>query len=234
MALHSVAAPAVPLPTALAGYWRLDEAANTVRANAVPGGPGLTEWAYYGNTPTINQTTGKIGNAAAFLDGVNWGLRAAAYSGCDAAADFSLSCWYRFTRHFSNKTQSLFNLGQNHWLTILSQDDAIQFAVGINPSGNNLVQTVNHSLIEGLWTHVVAVKSSATLQLYLNGVLIVSGPITGTVRTEVLPDLRLGCGPTGYSLYGAMDEFGLWQRALTAADVVRLYNNGSGLAYELF
>ena len=234
VALHSVAAPAVPLPTALAGYWRLDEAANTVRANAVPGGPGLSEWSCYATTPTINPTTGKIGNAAAIIDGLNWGLRAAAYSGCDAAADFSLSCWVRFTRHFANPYQTVFYLGQNHWLTIQQQQDTIQFAVGINPSGNALVQTASHSLVEGLWTHVVAVKSSATLQLYLNGVLSVSGPIAGTVRTEILPDLRLGCGPAANALNGALDEFGLWQRALSAADVVRLYNNGAGLAYELF
>ena len=106
--------------------------------------------------------------------------------------------------------------------------------VTIGTSGNALVQTASHSLVEGLWTHVVAVKSSATLQLYLNGVLSVSGPISGTVRTEVLPDLRLGCGPAANALNGALDEFGLWQRALSAADVVRLYNNGTGLAYELF
>jgi hypothetical protein len=33
---------------------------------------------------------------------------------------------------------------------------------------------------------------------------------------------------------GALDEFGVWQRALTAAEIAALYNSGSGLPFENF
>ena len=38
-------------------------------------------------------------------------------------------------------------------------------------------------------------------------------------------------GFKGRSFKGTIDELGIWNRALTDADVSKLYNNGNGLSY---
>ena len=47
-------------------------------------------------------------------------------------------------------------------------------------------------------------------------------------------DLLVGANPWGYPLNGALDELGLWTRALSATEVEQLYNEGNGLAYDWF
>ena len=42
------------------------------------------------------------------------------------------------------------------------------------------------------------------------------------------------CTSPGQTFYGSLDEFGIWQRALSADEVWQLYNYGSGLPFENF
>jgi len=63
--------------------------------------------------------------------------------------------------------------------------------------------------------------------------------VDGLVNGDVIPtaggahfgqdDIVIGCGPWGYPLNGSLDDLGIWTRALTSAEVARLYNDGAGL-----
>jgi hypothetical protein len=228
--------PPVTLRTGLAAYWPLDEAAGLGRADVSGNGWDLSEFSFEPdwatNPAVIGQTPGVVDNAAVFSDWVGWCLLAP--SGPDlGAGDFSLACWFNYTSDWYDN-QALFYCGQ--------------FAAGIRPFEYRVwmsyftdqpetwsgVASPEFSLNEGTWTHCVFVKAGATFRVYLNGAD--SGNLGTQTGAAVLHmnDLRLGIYDAGYPLNGALDEVGLWQRALSAAEVAQLYNYGDGLPYDWF
>jgi hypothetical protein len=222
------------LLTDLAAYWKLDEAAGEVRADSHIYGVDLSEWSYFGDEATVDQTDGVLGSAALFSDYNNWGLMAPGLAVWNIGADFTIGGWLVFTADMYG-CQSVLNLGNNLSLAIIAFQDAVQLRIATgNVSGGSWIQSDDGSVPESGWTHFAAVRCGSTLTLYLNGAKSTSGVITGSVTTEFLPDLHLGCSPAGYPMNGTLDEFGLWQRALSADEVSQLYNHGSGLAYEMF
>jgi hypothetical protein len=73
------------------------------------------------------------------------------------------------------------------------------------------------------WTHVAIVYTNKQPRLYLNGVL----KHTGLTSTNIVhPSGDMG-GPYGY-FSGAVDEVGIYNRPLTAAEILSIYNAGSG------
>jgi hypothetical protein len=84
------------------------------------------------------------------------------------------------------------------------------------------------------WYHIVIVVEPGTVKLYKNGNedIISGGTWTGSLDN---PSGPVYLGTTGASttewLNGFLDEFGVWNRALTQAEVTTLYNSGTGLTY---
>jgi len=78
------------------------------------------------------------------------------------------------------------------------------------------------------------VRAGSSLTIYLNGTAAAADTLTSQPIYMSLPEMHLGCGGYGYPLNGALDEFGIWQRALAAEEVGQLYNGGSGLPLENF
>jgi hypothetical protein len=90
----------------------------------------------------------------------------------------------------------------------------------------------------GQWYHLAAVYDHAahTITLRINDGAVGSQttPFTGPVFNSVTPrDLLLLHTYIGNFLYGnnAIDELGIWNRALTGAEITALYNGGAGRSY---
>ena len=85
----------------------------------------------------------------------------------------------------------------------------------------------------GTWFHVVITYDGTNIITYLNGTKIL-GPTSNT-GTQNITGLKfvLGSysGSSATKKYWALDEYGVWSRALTQAEVTALYNSGDGLAY---
>ncbi len=98
-------------------------------------------------------------------------------------------------------------------------DNIINHAAGINVSE---------------WTFiVVTIKNSGTVKLYQAGLEVNSTSI-GTMGLYPSPIL-MGIKSNGASAYdGRMDEIGIWNRSLSAGEVLQLYNGGAGLSFDLF
>ncbi len=229
----------VTLLTGLAAYWKLDEAANSVRADSSMNGVDLYEFGpWTSGTPTVYQRTGMIGNAVLFDEATSWCLVSNTMPSF-TAGDFSVSFWFLLTPG-SYDGQAVVSVGATMFIGLRAYDDALNFGLTTNNgAGGSVVQTPDYSVWEGDWTHGVAVKSSDTIKLYLNGVESASAPLTGSVVAAGAgefngTDFIAGINPWGYPLLGGLDELGVWQRVLSAAEVVQLYNNGDGLAYEWF
>ena len=80
------------------------------------------------------------------------------------------------------------------------------------------------------WYHVAFTWLSDTLlSLYINGELQGTDNSPGTI-SSLNYNFELGNYP-GSEFMGALDEIGLWSRALTPTEITQLYNWGMGLQY---
>ncbi len=80
--------------------------------------------------------------------------------------------------------------------------------------------------LTGTWYFLVLTRTDNTVKFYRNGKYISSMTISGSDNLSLSQ-----IGFKGRSFKGTIDELGIWNRALTDADVSRLYNSGSGLSY---
>jgi len=84
---------------------------------------------------------------------------------------------------------------------------------------------------DGQWHHVAASWSASAVDLYLDGRLVASDTAYKVLRQGALPELRLGSGPRNYQVApftGLVDEFALWDRTLTRAEVAHQFESAKG------
>ncbi len=104
--------------------------------------------------------------------------------------------------------------------------------------GTNEVVSYRPVATRNQWNHVVLVrdKTAGTMRVYHNAVLVEDKTDTTGNINGFREQLRLGrtftAAPDKY-FQGKIDEVGIWNVALSARDVTRLYNSGNGLSYEL-
>lgn len=81
------------------------------------------------------------------------------------------------------------------------------------------------------WNHVVLAWDGTTATTYLNGRVVQSQALTGTISSNA--NVLLAGNRDGFSRFysGRLDELGLWGRALLPGEVQTLYNAGSGVQY---
>lgn len=84
------------------------------------------------------------------------------------------------------------------------------------------------------WLHVVITRDGDTSTCYINGSTEngYSGESLGTVGTSSITDVsttsQVGTQDTTKNFVGYIDEFGVWDRVLTADEVSQLHNDGNG------
>lgn len=83
--------------------------------------------------------------------------------------------------------------------------------------------------VEGVWEHYAYVVKGGTIQWYKNGEPI-GGEISGQLGAETTAPLVIGNFQPDLDLTrmyeGALDDMGIWRRALSSADVFAIYQNG--------
>ena len=106
---------------------------------------------------------------------------------------------------------------------------------------SDLLRASSENPVEiGEWIHFVSVVdlSAKVLRLYLNGVEVASA--TNSDAPDSVPDSLPYNDPqimhwsanNNYCVPGCLDEFAIWNRALSSDEVAALYNSGAGLFYE--
>jgi hypothetical protein len=84
------------------------------------------------------------------------------------------------------------------------------------------------------WTHVFVVYSTANIEFYVNGTRYSRGSAQGAIgagSTTMKIGRNDNAGGAGYWC-GYIDDARLYDRALTGAEVVSIYNNGNGTEAE--
>jgi len=102
-------------------------------------------------------------------------------------------------------------------------------------STNHLRLQMPNSILPLTWYHIVwtflgaSSPGAANLILYLNGTAIALSTITNNLSASIATstDLFFGQFSTGQYFSGYLDEVSLWDRVLTPAEVLSLYNGGT-------
>ena len=190
------------------------------------------------NNGDVSFASGKIGNAAVFdgdfskyLDIPNGNQV------LQGATGFSFSAW--FNKSADVAWQRLFGFSSNSgpmalFCTTDSQagSNSIEFGFYDILNGNGVNTTISEfSPSVGQWYHVVGTISSDKIKLYVDGQQISESDKTFNF-SESYDTYFVGSQYQDTPFNGQVDAVGIWNRALSGAEVAELYNNGTGLELD--
>lgn len=187
----------------------------------------------YGNEGTINGatwTSGKFDDALSF-DGSD--DRVMIDPGPSSNGDFSVSAWIK-TDGTSDDSQNRNMFYQEEktdlgkWWSIRVQDDKVKLSV--DDSSNKNILFGNTNVADSSWHHVVGVrdKSSGELKIYLDGTLDgTTSDSSGSLGSTDFATIGMSTNLNDHQFDGKIDEVKVYSRALSAAEVEKLYN-GAG------
>lgn len=104
-------------------------------------------------------------------------------------------------------------------------------AIACRVNGDTAAVSGNNAITLSTWQHVAAVISSWGRAIYVNGVAV---SITGGSGTGLPPDVsgdvRIGqrAGATDRTFSGPIDDVRIYNRPLSAAEILAIYNAGTG------
>jgi len=107
-------------------------------------------------------------------------------------------------------------------------DDEIQLRIsGTGSDYNNKKQTVATNLVIDRWYHIIAVyyAGEQDIKIYVNGINQ-STTVTGTIPSSIFNSttiVRIGGWTTNYDFNGSIDHVMIFNRALTAGEIQKLY-----------
>lgn len=227
---------ATTLQTNLIGYWRLNE---TVTGTA-PGSKDFQDFSGSGNH--VNKTGAiTLGASGRFLNGVS-SVNTGGYvdlTGVNtligSTSSYTMSVWYRLTA-FTNGCggsgtyllDRALSGGGNPLAGICTKTSSYAFESRCD-SGASLQQVVGGAVVLNTWQHVVIQRdrTAALYRIFTNGVQINTAADAAGCAVTLDPP-RLGRHATGATqgMSGRADEVMIWNRALTAAEILQIYKRG--------
>jgi hypothetical protein len=141
----------------------------------------------------------------------------------------AVSCWLR-RKPGGGLAEILWSAGEdwadNSIHARLEADGRVGFF--IENGRYDVLLTSDETLIDGRWHHLAASWSPHTVDLYLDGRRVAWERESRDLLQSALPELRVGGGPQGRSsasFAGDIDEFAIWDRALTPIEVEQQYRS---------
>jgi hypothetical protein len=185
---------------------------------------------------------------AVTFDGINEYVTMGDILNLDRPDDFSFSFWFKSKS--PNENYILFGKAPaavpGGYFGELSPDGYIQFAMSHTWSTNTMfVRTTNGAFNDGQWHHCVITHNSAigggstvaSCEIYVDGV----GQPKTTIYDNLINDIgtsadfwlgdRVSDSPT-YAFNGLLDEFAVYNKVLSAGEVVEIYNEGSPILLD--
>ena len=228
------------LSTGLVSYWPLDEVSGT-REDA-KGGNDLTD------NNMVPSTIGMQGNSASFTPENNTFLSISddVQSGLEPA-NISLAVWMKSnlgSADFIDEVLISKGASPGDYRLSLENGRALFFYVNGIPVASSytlyadaIVTPYINNLDDGNWHHVIATYDGNVSKIYVDGSIsayrTIGAQVVGNTVSLTVGKLINGDGNDYGYFDGLIDEVGLWNRALTAEEVTKLYNDGKGLPYEV-
>ena len=226
----------IGLSEGLIGYWSFND--NDMAQS--PSNTFAMDRSGNGNNGTLTggptRTIGRIGQGMSF-DGVDdYVLGPDAASLNFGTGNFSVSVWFKTSdidwNTFVNKGEIGGAQVPDYWLFRKTNTGAIQFI-----TAENDVDTLHTTSVtgydDGVWHHVVCYRNGTVIGIYVDG--IDRGSTTGTIRNVSADNTKPlvigawtqeGVQPGTYLFSGTIDDVRVYNRALSASEIQRLYNLG--------
>lgn len=217
--------PNIPA-SGLVGYWPFTGNANDQSVNL--------------NNGTVNgalPTTDRFGNpnAAYNFNGTSDHINVPNNSTLSGFNDMTISVWVNMSQFSGIQaivSKWFYNLncgGNSDTYAFSLQNNMLVSATNNNNVGGfTAPQTFNTGDLN-VWKHFVLVSNSTLGQqaIYINGVLIGTGAVSGTICNTTNPLIFGAAIPTFRWFKGKLDDIGIWNRVLTNCEIQQLYN-GTG------
>ena len=231
---HLTVLSAAQVTTGMAVYLNFDNNINAQAGTTISG-------TAIGNDPTEKYTPGQIGSSAIFNnDGsspVGWSSDWAVSLGDIEwiyTNNWSYSLWVNLTNNLDGGL-----LGNKDWTSggnvgwVLAPYNSVEVNYYAAPGPRHDIGGVN--VCDGNWHHVACVfnRDANTTYVYVDGNQTASAGLGVTgwetlTPTTFSPNATLvgSSGDQAYSGAGAVDDLGMWQRTLTAEEVLAIYAQG--------
>jgi hypothetical protein len=189
------------------------------------------------NNGNVSFASGKLGNAAVFDGSGNGYLSIENYQWAEFGSNsFALQAWINPASVSMGKSViskgNDGDLGDNVWTLEFNSSENLEF---FGAPGLGSVISSNFAFSQNTWYHIMLVRDSDTYKFYVNGTL--TSTVTNNSPIEQGGHLLVGSGwydpSSSYRSYdGQIDAVGIWNRALSDAEVAALYNSGTGLELD--
>ncbi len=201
----------------LVSHWELDEGGGLV-VNDIVGG----------NNGTVSGATW-MGHELSF-DGIDDYILAANPSlALKPSSQVAISVWIKSTA-MDTKGGEVASMGDSYGLRVKPDGNMLFFYYnGIKWRG---VATTGSNVLDGEWHHIVGLKTSSALQVYIDGVLKEGLNNTGTITYTLGTDFfvgRHGNAEIFYDFNGIINNVRIYDRILSAQEIEELYNTSGSL-----
>jgi hypothetical protein len=174
------------------------------------------------NNGNVSFASGKIGNAAVF-DSSNYLYNS--NNPLVGANSFTISCWLKTLASGGYEAYGAVFIGFSDTAT-LWLDGTGHIVLDATSGGSARLQTEG-TYNDGQWHHIVGKYDGSAAKVFVDNVEI------GSLETSVLPNWKSNFSIGGedgfWKTDKEIDAVGIWNRALSDAEVAELYNNGTGL-----
>lgn len=210
----------VDLANGLVGHWTLDDTTGTNVVAAV-GADGT-----FAGAANVNPQPGAVGGALNF-DGFGDIVTVPNSASLEGFTELTVSAWILPTA-----------LPQSNWSRIVSKSNGTtgdDYAIMVNGSNQFNMRVTTASSVNGnttstlplnTWTHVTGIWTGSNIDVYLNGVEESSAAfaLSGAIQQSGA-ELAIGShadGPTNRNFTGLIDDVRIYNRALTADELLTL------------
>lgn len=206
----------------LLGYWPFSGNANDTSGNSRN---GTVTGAVLSSDRFGNSNKAYAFNGTSFIEILN------STSQDFSLNDFTISAWINYNSPIYDGCIAILSKG-------ISSLVVFQNGLGFDSYGKCYEANSNSSLVAGNWFHVVCVKNKSGYVYYINNSPLVRSFNTfNTPKSDLTNNLKIGgAGAINYNSYlfnGAIDDVGLWSRALSKEEITNLYYAESNTCQSL-
>ncbi|GLR17139.1 LamG-like jellyroll fold domain-containing protein [Portibacter lacus] len=188
-----------------------------------------------GGDPIFEEATHPLGGTNIKFDGDQDSILVP--NGVQLLSDYtSISMWIRVDSVNLDDAES-YILDFGHWdermkISLPQHLKVVLTTNSNNTQFDNFISDMDsgdgNELVKGFWWHVTFVHDGENDIIYVNGVEANKKPLDGLLNTTARP-LAMGNNPIegGQYFNGGLDEVKIYNRALTAEEVSKLYTNGT-------
>lgn len=211
----------VNLSNGLVGYWKMDESSWNGTSGEVKDTSGNANHGAVGGTPIASISNGKFGNAG-LVDGSGNYISISDSSSISPTAQVTVAGWV-WVNSYSGSYARIISKSLSydlHMYTYAGGEGRLEWDLRL-PSETDTQTPTTAKLSLNRWHHVAATYDGSSTGIYIDGVKVASRTgLSGSISDNTNP---LRFGGTG-SFDGKVDDFRVYNRALSPSEVSQLYN----------